>query len=392
MIKKQICMSAYTNYRSDARVRREAETLAAGGEFDVLCLSLRENEHAKSYKIENVRVLELNVKKYRGQSKFRHFTSYMKFFLLVWLKCNTLLLKRKLDIAHFHNMPNFLVFAGLLARLFGKKVVLDIHDSTPEMYCARYGGRPNGLLSRAIFWEERLSCNLANILICANHVMREQLIARGIPSRKITVSMNAPDPRLFKAGRKLKDAASRNNIKLVYHGTIAKRLGIDLAIRAFAKLQKEYPDMEFYIIGDGEALAECMALSKDLRLENNIHFSEKMLPLESIPPILRDMDIGIVSNRKNSATELMLPVKMLEYIALGIPVVAPKLKAIERYFTDEMVCHFEPEDIDSLGAHISDLCKNENKRKAQVEKAKIFLNKYGWDKYGADFVKLFREM
>ncbi len=75
-----------------------------------------------------------------------------------------------------------------------------------------------------------------------------------------------------------------------------------------------------------------------------------MLPVESLLDILRDMDVGIVANRENAATELMLPVKLLEYVALNIPVIVPRLKAIEYYFTDEMVSYFEPENVDSLGA------------------------------------------
>ncbi|WP_390492043.1 hypothetical protein, partial [Staphylococcus pseudintermedius] len=60
------------------------------------------------------------------------------------------------------------------------------------------------------------------------------------------------------------------------------------------------------------------------------------------------MDVGIIPNRKDSATDLMLPVKMLEYVAMGISVVAPRLKAIEHYFSDDMVSYFQPEDSNSM--------------------------------------------
>jgi glycosyltransferase involved in cell wall biosynthesis len=202
--------------------------------------------------------------------------------------------------------------------------------------------------------------------------------------------MNIPDPNLFKALSVVRDNTSRRNIRLSYHGTVAKRLGVDLAIMAFARLFSENPDMKFYIIGDGEELAEYMALSENLGLDKAIRFSGKKLPLESLPGILMDIDIGIVSNRKNSATELMLPVKMLEYVALGIPVVAPKLKTIERYFSDEMVRYFEPEDIDSLARAISDLCRDGTKRKIQAEKAKAFLDQYGWEKNASDLIRLYK--
>ncbi len=196
-MKKKICMIAYTSYPSDARVRREAETLAATGEFEVTFLALQDNDTAKSYEIENVKIIELDVKKYRGQNKFNHLKSYMKFLFLAFCKCNNLLFTRQLDIVHIHNMPNFLVLAGILPRMFGKKMILDIHDSTPETYFARYGKTANKMLFKILCWEEALCCKFVSKVICVNHVQRDVLVKRGIPSKKIAISMNVPDPKWF---------------------------------------------------------------------------------------------------------------------------------------------------------------------------------------------------
>lgn len=391
-MKKQIYMIAYTNYPSDARVRREAEALAATGEFEVTFLSLRDKDTAKSYELENVKVIELDVKKYTGDNKFNHLKSYFKFFLLAFCRCNRQFFARKLDIVHVHNMPNFLVLAGLLPRLCGKKLILDIHDSTPETYFAKYGNSANTLLFKFLCWEEAFCCGLANRVICVNHVQRDELIGRGIPLNKIAISMNVPDPKWFggknmplynKGGRK---------IKMIYHGTIARRLGIDLAIRAFAKICPRDSEMEFHILGNGESIDECMEISSLLDLDDHVHFSKQIVPLESLLGILRDMDVGIIANRKNIATELMLPVKMLEYIAINIPVVVPRLKAIEYYFTDDMVSYFEPENIDSLSQAILNLLNDEHRRKSQAEKAKTFLDRFGWEKHKLELVKFYREI
>ena len=391
-MKKQIYMIAYTNYPSDARVRREAETLAATGEFEVTFLCLQDKDTAKSYELENVKIIELNVKKYRGHNKFSHINSYLKFLFLAFCQCNRQFFARKLDVIHVHNMPNFLVLAGILPRLCGKKMILDIHDSTPETYFARYGKDANNLLSKVLCWEEAFCCGLANKIICVNHVQRDELVGRGIPSKKITISMNVPDPKWFEMKSMTPRSKSSKKIKMIYHGTIAKRLGIDLAIRAFARICSKNSEMEFHILGHGESIDECMEISSLLDLDDHVYFSKKMLPLESLLDILRDMDVGIVGNRKNAATELMLPVKLLEYIALNIPVVVPRLKAIEYYFTEDMVSYFEPENVDSLAQAILNLCNDEQRRKSQAEKAKTFLDRYGWATHKMDLINLYREV
>jgi glycosyltransferase involved in cell wall biosynthesis len=104
------------------------------------------------------------------------------------------------------------------------------------------------------------------------------------------------------------------------------------------------------------------------------------------------MDLGVVANRKNIATELMLPVKMMEYIALGIPVAASRLRAIEYYFDDEMVGYFEPESVDSLAERILALYRDPSRRRNQAEKARAFLERYGWEKHQFELLNLYRDL
>ena len=107
---------------------------------------------------------------------------------------------------------------------------------------------------------------------------------------------------------------------------------------------------------------------------------------------LAQMDMGIVANRKNIATELMLPVKMLEYIALDIPVIAPRLRTIEYYFSDDMVKYFEPDNVDSLARVILEAYRDEEKRNTQVIMARKFLEQYGWEKHRMDLINLYRNL
>ena len=115
-----------------------------------------------------------------------------------------------------------------------------------------------------------------------------------------------------------------------------------------------------------------------------------MVPVEKLVDELRDMEIGIVANRQSIATELMLPVKMLEYIALEIPVIAPDLRGIKYYFSSEKVRYYRSEDVDSLSTAIEDLYHNPAKRVKQLQAAKAFLDKYGWEKHKFNFFNFYQ--
>ena len=193
---KNVLMIVYTDYHFDARVRREAETLARTNKFRVSIIVPKNGERPRVFDIDGVRLIEVNEKKYNGKNKFWYSYSYLKFLMLCFFKCTWFFFRGQVDIVHVHNMPDILVFAAAVPRLFGRKVVLDIHDSMPETYLAKYSGDAS-LPFKLLCLEESASAAMAHRIICVNHVQKEVLVGRGIPSDKITILMNVPDPVLF---------------------------------------------------------------------------------------------------------------------------------------------------------------------------------------------------
>ena len=248
-----VCMIAYTNYAFDARVRREAETLASKG-FEVLCLTTANGAERATFRLDGVTVRELGVPKYRGKSTLAYMASYLRFLIASSAVCMRLLAKGELDIVHVHNLPDFLVLAGLLPRLAGSRVVLDIHDSVPETFATKFSGA--SFFRKALCLEERLSALVAHKVICVNHPQRDTLVARGIPSSKTFISMNVPDPRIFaRSAFDRLPAGTCEQFNLVYHGTMAERLGVDLVIRAVALLRERLPDLRLHLWGQGDDLS-----------------------------------------------------------------------------------------------------------------------------------------
>ena len=392
-MKKNICMIAYTHYPSDARVRRAAETLAALPGYQVMVLALRQSDTARTYELSDVIVKELNLGKYRGKSSAKYILEYMKFLCLALSACTGRFLKGYLDVVHVHNMPNFLTFAAIIPLAFGKRVVLDVHDTLLETYASKFlesGTKTrHAILRRLLMVEESLSCRLAHSVICVNHIQKKALTDRGIPDHKISVVLNAPDPRWFDSDKNLSDTAT-GPLRLVYFGTLTKRLGVDIAIRAVSTLNGSIPNLEFHIIGDGEHREEFLRLSESLGVQKNVRFYEKIYPVDELSQILQDMHLVVVPNRRSAATELMLPVKMLEGVALGIPVVAPRLQTIQHYFPDEAVFYYEPDSVESLTQAIRGAYESAELRMAKAAKAREFLTQYGWERHRFELINLYK--
>jgi glycosyltransferase involved in cell wall biosynthesis len=384
-----VCMIAYTNYATDARVRREAETLASHG-FRVRCLAL--NTGAPSGTVLNgVEVRELGVRKYRGKSAFAYLGSYIRFTLAASVACLRLLARRELDVLHVHNIPDFLVLAGVLPRLAGKKVILDVHDSVPETFATKFSG--GSAVWKALCLEERLSALVAHKVICVNHPQRDTLVARGIPGSKTHVAMNIADPSIFATSSgSARSQPSPGRFNLVYHGTMADRLGVDLIIRATAQLRGRVPNLRLHLWGHGDDLPRYQQLAEELGVEDAVFFKPDGYPLQELPSRLSSMDLGVVGNRRSAACDLMLPVKLLEYVSLGIPAVAPRLKTIGHYFSDDMVAFYEPENVQSLTDAIYRLYVEPATGRMQAGRARRFLGEYGWERHGAEFVNFYRNV
>lgn len=389
---KRICMIAYSIFPYDSRIRRESETLTRYG-HKIKFLVPAENNSPRKYEMNNVTVIELGMRKYIGKDKALIVLSYLKFLFLAFYTCSRLFLKRQVEVVHVHNMPNFLIFAGILPRIFGRKMILDVHDSVPETFRGRFG-KLSEPFYRILCLEESICCALAHKVVCVNDVQREVLIKRGISAKKVAVLLNVPDHKIFEFDpeRAQSYVNHKRTFNLVYHGTIDPMLGVDLAIEAVSHLTDRIPGIHFYILGKGRGLDQLICLARKLEIEDRVHFSRKNFPLEVLPTLLKEMDLGVIPNRKNVATDLMLPVKLLEYVAIGMPVVAARLRTIEHYFSEDMISYFEPENVKSMANAILNLYEDGTQRRQKTLRASMFLERFGWEKHHMDLIRLYQDL
>jgi glycosyltransferase involved in cell wall biosynthesis len=365
----KICMLAYAHYINDARIKCYVRTLEANG-HSVDVVALRSDGEAATEARPSGTIFRV-MDKYQGQSSAKYVWSYLKFFL----KALFFFLRRpRYDVVHVHNMPNALVFAAIGPKLFGARVMLDVHDLMMANYMAKFGTAEGGLVLKVLKLEQRLSGMFADHVFCADHNQKDYLAEHcGIARDKITVLLNLPNEEIFKPVAAVKKS---DVFRIVYHGTLAHRLGIDLILRAVARAAERVP-VELYLYGAGDYLADALDLSAQLKLDQIVHFSRNFFPVEQIPQMVCGMDLGIVGNRRNPACDkYMLPVKLLEYAYLGIPVVAPRLEVIERYFDDTMVRYYEPENVEQMADAIVELVDGPEKRERQARAASAFYQKY----------------
>lgn len=382
-----ILMAAYTNYRRDPRVRREAEALAEAG-YAVTFLARRQPGEPDRETLNGVDVVKLPGLAHKRTTMTGYLIDYAIFFVLFML--HVLPRPRRYRLIHVNNMPDFLVFATWLPRLLGTPVIHDVHDLMPELYQEKFASGERHWLVRVLKAQERWACRFASTVLTVEERLKDILSQRGVPRERIHVLMNLPDERIFGPRSRAADAKPADSpFVMVYHGTLARRLGLDIAIRAAARARQEIARLELRIIGAGEERSALIALRDELGLQDVVTFSEGFVPVEQIPALIGDADLGVVPLRMSSGTDVMLPTKLLEYVGIGIPCIVPKTGTICRYFDSEMVEFFEAEDVDSLANAMVRLHRTPDRRASLARQATArFGSIYGWSEHRKVYTSL----
>ena len=370
---------------ADHRVEREAETLARRGDH-VDLISLAEDGRPSSETVEGVHVHRVGFTRYRGSSSVRYIGSYVKFLFAVTAKLLRMHLKERYDVIYVHTMPDFMVLAGLIPKLMGAKLVLDIHDMMPELYVSKFGVTHQHPLIRLLAFQEQFAVWLADKVVCVHKPHQDVLCGRGAPVGKMTILPNLTDPLIFRTDPNVK--VDTDGFRIVFHGTVAHRLGADLAVDAFAKIAASCPGARLEIYGSGDSADEVEEAIQRSGAADRIVFPRKIFSIRSVAQLISGAAVGIVPNRRDPSTEYMLPVKLLEYAHFGIPVIAPRLLAIQHYFTDENVLYYEPGNVDELAEAMRRLYVDPELRARLAAGISEFSRGFNWDTFKLDLFKV----
>jgi len=375
-------MVAYTFYETDNRVMRYAETLAKrGDEVDVIAHYGKE----KGTLVRNgVRVLRVQQRIPNEKRKLTYLFRISMFFLRAMVILSINHLRKPYQLIHVHSVPDFLVFTAWLPRLMGAKVILDIHDLLPEFYASKFLGTKKSRMFDCLVWVERVSCAFADHVILPNHLWQQRLQSRSVPISKCSVILNYPDPCIFyRRGRTRDDG----RFVLLYPGTLAVHQGLDIAIRAFAKIKDLVPEADFHIRGMGPSREALGALVKECQLEDRVLFLSSK-PMWEIGQVMEDADLAVVPKRKDSFGNEAFSTKTLEFMALGVPLLISDTAVDLYYFNDQMVTFAMSGDVDDFASKMVQLIRNPAARQKLVQNADEFIKLNNWDVRKAEYLNL----
>jgi glycosyltransferase involved in cell wall biosynthesis len=260
-------------------------------------------------------------------------------------------------------------------------VILDLHEILPEFAASKF----RGLIARAMrslaLRIERASRRFADATITVNRPI-EQLLEgrRAAINERIVVLHNSPDTADFGPLRDPQPRDGLDTLRAVYHGTLTRLYGLDVALDAVNALRAAKTLVTLDIFGDGPERRNLEAKVTALGLGDCVTFHTPVSARE-LRERLPSFDAGLVPTLANLMTQYSLATKLLEYIHLGIPVVAPALRTYQSYFGPGTLHYFAPNDSRSLAITLAELkAAPAAKRAEQARRAQHVLQEISWER------------
>jgi glycosyltransferase involved in cell wall biosynthesis len=214
------------------------------------------------------------------------------------------------------------------------------------------------------------------------------LVKHGLLPDSIEVIANFADDKLFPLRTSY---GIEGKMRFVFHGTILERSGLRMLMTALSEVRHK-DRICVRIIGTGDFSQELRGIIQSLKLEQIVDFDNRSYPVNSIPDQIEDCHVGLVPLEISSVTDYALPLKLLEYISLGLPVVSVRNKAISYYFKEEDCIFFEWDDPQSLSAALDRIAENPEILIRYRDRCAALRDRFSWTGEKRKYVGLLRQL
>jgi glycosyltransferase involved in cell wall biosynthesis len=347
----------------DRRVWKECRALRAAG-YEVTAISPKGTDCDMTSRetIEGVSIHRYTPFESTGGTisyAFEFGVALVMMTLLAW----RVFFREGFDVIHLANPPDLLIFVALPFKLFGKRIIFDQHDLSPEIYSEHRPGTERGVIHSILLALEYVSYRAADVVICNTRSFGEVAATRGGVGRdRLFLVRNGPDPAWFVNATADASLRRGKSALLVYVGMMGPQDGVDILLRSIKVLIDEFGHRDFHVhlVGNGTQLPELQRDAGDLGVADYITFAGKQ-PYQGVVTAIASADICVCPDPKTPMNDRANFVKVSEYMCLGRPVVAFDLSEL-RVSAEGAALYAMPNDERDFAAQIDFLLRHPEER------------------------------
>ena len=300
----------------------------------------------------------------------------------------------------YSNMPDVFGFSSaLVPKMLGAKVVLDLHDPMPELMQTIFQLPEDSFSVRILKRLEKWSIGFADLVLTVNVACKNIYSGRSCIPEKINVVLNSPDDHIFSFRAPPHNGPNGGNGRdmakpfvILYHGSLVRRNGFDLAVDALQSVKKSIPAARLMVCGQQTPFFDTVMESATERgLKNEIDYLG-VRSVEQIVDAINTCDLGIIPNHRNIFTEINTPTRIFEYLALGKPVIAPRAQGIQDYFGERDLVYFKLGEAGDLAEQIQFVFSNQAEVEQIVKRGQAVYRTHTWTQEKSILLNSFGEL
>jgi len=304
----------------------------------------------------------------------------------------------KPDVLHAHS-PMLNGLAALLVRKrLGIPVVYEVRAFWEDAAVDTGKTKEGSFKYRLIKGLEQYVFKHANKVACICEGLRKAISGRGISKEKLFVSPNAVDFKKFtpltEKDTPLLEQWSLKDKKVIgFLGSFFKYEGLEFAVKAMPKILEKLPNAHLLLVGGGNQDEALRALVKEMALDEHVTFTGRV-PYQEISSYYSLVDVLLFPREDIRLTQLVTPLKPLESMALGKPVIASDVGGHK-----EMVEHlktgmlFKAENIDSLAETVLSMLSDQRLIEQCVENGHEYVqNVRNWENTARCYLPVYEEI
>jgi len=404
-----IGMLLETEYPKDIRVRKEAESLVAGGIKVVVIVPWREGEsREETVNGVNVRRIGSNY-----THKRRGITDVITaLFFVNWMfyrRMGKIIQEYGITHLHAHDLP-MAKTAYLLKKKVPGKVILDSHENYPELLEGWFMTKKsffirmkNNMLFKPSRWrryERRIMPKMDRLIVVIDEMKNKFIDWYGLKESEVLVVANYEKKGFAKEAEKLASDGEfvfdPETFYLVYVGGIGPMRGLDTVIDSVTLLKEDGRKVQFIVLGSGnptyiQGLHDQIAENK---LNDEVHFLGYK-PFEKINYYMKKAGLNVIPHVKNGHTDYTIPHKLFQIFLSKRPVLVSSCKPLKRMVdTCDGGWVFEASNAEDFANKVVEVMESSNAE--IVKKTENSFNKamedWNWENEGDKLISFYEEL
>lgn len=309
---------------------------------------------------------------------------------LGWITALSLVarLRGRVDVVQFCQPPDVYFPLAWTLRGLGAKIVADQRDLMPELFSAKFDQASPAIIA-VLRWLERRTQRAAHHTLCTNESFRRRIIGAGAAPTRVTIVGNGPV--LSRVDAAAADPALRGQHKFLccWVGEMNRQDHADLMLSVIAHVVHDLgrTDCGFAVIGDGECLEDVRAQSARLGLDSWVDLPGRVSQ-DAVFSYLASADLGLDTSLQVEIS----PVKVLEYMAFGLPFVAFDVRET-RVMGEGASALVPPGDVETFARQVVTLLDDAARREemGEVGRERVRAN-LAWDRQSAIYLGIMRTL